>query len=399
MKAIAIKQPWAQLVASGYKRIIHTSNLPFDVPERVLIYASGNDPLAENDGELLPPLVRMQLENAKLLGYLTDDELPTRVLLGSVNVVGWNDREGQSWKGVDEEGADSQDYLCLGDAQIFYDPIKFENVNGSRVFQVPSMTEDKLPDSFKLKKICRQGEVLSIPCTYDFAYDICELKEYTYALYLLYNNKFLLCDEKDGELAPIKTKYIDFNSPWTTHRFKVAETIIEPSAFDPTVKQIVYKLKALGISDFKMLPQPLEAIAEVAVSSNFPVKIEPRENNNFVISSRTLEFSCGSETPDFIAFYHDDVEQVEILFSAQIDCYLPKEVQDKILKQHVGMHTPFNVQWDSRMLTVCGMAFAERGKLSKYVANQLFNTMAIFSLSLCESIVSANEAYKAENRK
>ena len=398
MNAIAIQQPWAQLVASGYKRIVHTSNLPFNVPERVLIYASGNDPLAENDGENLPPLVRMQLENAKLLGYLTDDELPTRVLLGSVEVVGWNDREGQPWKGVDEDGTDSQDYLCLGDARLFYDPIKLENVNGSRVFNVPSMSDDNLPSSFKLKKICRQGEVLSIPCTYDFAYDVCDLKEYTYALYLLYNNKFLLCDEVDGKLSPIKTSYIDFKSPWTTHRFKVVETIVEPSPFDNTVQQIVYKLKALGLSDFKMLPQPLQVIADAAVSNHFPVKIEPRDDYGFVISSRTPEFSCASESPDFISFYHKDVEQVEILFSAQIDCYLPKEAQDNIFKSHVNMHTPFNVQWNGRNLYVCGMAFAENGKLSSYIANQLFSTMAIFTRSLCEAIVTENEVYKETHR-
>lgn len=398
MKAISIQQPWAQLVASGYKRIIHTSNLPFDVPERVLIYASGYDPLADNDGELLPPLVRMQLENAKLLGYLTDDELPTRVLLGSVEVVGWNDREGQPWKGVDEDGADSQDYLCLGDARLFYDPIKLENITGSRVFQVPSITEDRLPESFKLKKICRNSEILSLPCTYDFGYDICELKEYNYALFVLYNNRFLLCEDTQAGLTPIKTSYIDFKSQWTTYRFKVIETTLEPSPFDPTVKQIVYRLKALDGSDFGMLPQPLEVMAKAAVRSNYPVYISPRDDNDFVLSSRIMEFSCACEAPDFICFYHKDIDRVELLLSAQIDCYLPKEEQDKIFKRHVSMHTPFNVMWDGRSLYVCGTTFCENGKLPLEVANQLFGMMTYYTCSLCNDIVRANEDYKAQNK-
>lgn len=398
MKAIAIQQPWAQLVASGYKRIIHTSNLPFDVPERVLIYASGNDPLADNDGENLPPLVRMQLENAKLLGYLTDDELPTRVLLGSVEVVGWNDREGQPWEGVDEEGADSNEYLCLGHANIFYDPIKLENVTGSRVFDVPSMTEDRLPDSFKLNKICRNGEILSLPCTYDFGYDICELKEYTYALFVLYNNKFLLCEDTKNGLRPIKTSYIDFKSQWTTYRFKVDETILENSPFNPEVKQIIYKLKALDFADFEMLPQPLEVMAKAAVRSNFPVYISPRENGDFVLSSRIMEFSCAKEAPDFICFYHKDVDRVELQLSAQIDCLLPKEAQDSILKRHVDVHTPFNVRWDGRALSVCGIAFCEDGQLSLQVANQLFGMMTFYTCSLCNDIVGANEDFKAQRK-
>lgn len=396
MKAIAIQQPWAQLVASGYKRIIHTSNLPFDVPERVLIYASGYDPLAENDGENLPPLVRMQLENAKLLGYLTDDELPTRVLLGSVEVVGWNDREGQPWEGVDEEGADSNDYLCLGHANIFYDPIKLENVTGSRVFDVPSMTEDRLPDSFKLNKICRNGEILSLPCTYDFGYDICELKEYTYALYVLYNNKFLLCEDTKDGMKPLKTSYIDFKTPWPTYRFKVTETLLEDSPFDTNVKQIVFKLKALDFADFKMLPQPLEVMAKAAVRSKFPVYISPRENGDFIISSRIVEFSCAREEPDFICSYHKDADRVELLLSAQIDCFLPKEQQDNIFKQHIGMHTPFNVRWDGRSLFVCGVAFCEDGQLSLHVANQFFGMMTYYTCSLCNEIVDANNEFKAQ---
>ena len=388
MKAIAIQQPWAQLVASGYKRIIHTSNLPFDVPERVLIYASGYDPLAENDGENLPPLVRMQLENAKLLGYLTDDELPTRVLLGSVEVIGWNDREGQAWEGVDEEGADSNDYLCLGHANIFYDPIKLENVTGSRVFDVPSMTEDRLPDSFKLQKICRQGNVLTIPCTYDFNFDICELREYTYALYLLYNNKFLLTEEKDGMVSPIETKYIDFKSPWTIQRFKVVDTTIEPSSFDPNVSQIVYKLHALGVPDFDILPQPQQAIAHAAASNGFRVRITPREDGEFVLSSYYLEAVSHDEAPDFICFYHKDVEQVEFLLLAQIDCYYSQETQKAILKDHVNVHTPFNVQWTGRNLSVCGMAFCDNGQLPQNIANQLVGTMALFTRNLCEAFSS-----------
>lgn len=396
MKAIAIQQPWAQLVASGYKRIIHTSNLPFDVPERVLIYASGNDPLADNDGENLPPLVRMQLENAKLLGYLTDDELPTRVLLGSVEVVGWNDREGQSWEGVDEEGADSDSYLCLGHANIFYDPIKLENVTGSRVFDVPSMTEDRLPDSFKLNKICRQGEFLTIPCTFDFGCDVSEVKEYTCALYVLYNNKFLLCEDSAGRLSPIKTSYIDFKAPWDTFRFKVTDCYMEPSPFDPNVQQIVYKLKALGSSDFDILPQPLQVMAEAAVKYNFPVKISPRNDGRIIICSRFMGFSLASEAPDFLCFYHKDVERVEFLLTAQIDCCLTKETQDAIFKSHVDMHTPFNVLWDGRRLSVCGVAFAENGHLSQYVAEQLVGTMTLFTRSLCSTIVSANNAYRAE---
>lgn len=398
MKAIAIQQPWAQLVASGYKRIIHTSILPFDVPERVLIYASGNDPLAENDGELLPPPVRMQLENAKLLGYLTDDELPTRVLIGSVNVVGWNDFEGQPWKGVDEDGADSQDYLCLRHARLFYDPIKLENVTESRVFNVPPITEQRLPDSFELNKICRNGELLTLPCTYDFGYDICNLKEYTYALFVLSNNKFLLCEESEEGLKPIKTSYIDFKTQWTTYRFKVAETTLEDSPFDHEVKQIVYKLKALDLADFNILPQPLEVMAKAAVRSKFPVYISPRDNGDFVLSSRIMEFSCSDENPDFICFYHQDVGRVELLLSAQINCFLPKEQQDAILKNHVDVHTPFNVRWDGRNLSVCGIAFCEDGRLSLEVANQLFGIMTFYTCSLCNDIIGANNDFKAECR-
>lgn len=384
MKAIAIKQPWAQLVASGYKRIIHTSNLPFDVPERVLIYASGNDPLAENDGEMLPPLVRMQLENAKLLGYLTDDELPTRVLLGSVEVVGWNDRVGQSWKGVDEDGADSNDYLCLGDAQLFYDPIKLENVNGSRVFNVPSLSEDNLPDSFKLEKICRSDDVLSIPCTYDFAYDISNVQEYTYSLFLLYNNKFLLCDEVDNTVIPKETSYIVFNSPYSTHRFKVVKSTIEPSPFDESISQIVFTLRALDRRDYHIMPQPLQAMAEAIIRNDFPVKVYDREPGNFMLSQVDTNFPFFDAKPTYLCFYHKENQTVEVLFGSEISTPLTIPQQKDFLKKNVDMHFPFNVQWDGRFLHLCGIVYLDNGKLSEDVAFRFFKQISDAAYSLAE---------------
>lgn len=385
MKAISIQQPWAQLVASGYKRIIHTTNLPFDVPERVLIYASGYDPLAENDGELLPPLVRMQLENAKLLGYLTDDELPTRALLGSVEVVGWNDREGQPWKGVDEDGADSQDYLCLGDAKLFYDPIKLENVNGSRVFDVISLS-DNLPPSFKLNKICRNEDVLTLPCTYDFSYDIHDVEEYTYSLYVLYNNKFLLCDEVNGTLIPKPTKYVQFKSQWTTYRFRVVDCYLEPSPFDKSVSQIVFKLRALDKSDFDNLPQPLAIMAKVAADNSYPVKLGINSDGNLRICSDHAEFSTPSAIPDYVCFFNSEDQTVELLFTSQIDCTLPQQAQEAIIKKHVNVHFPFNVQWNSRYLSMCGMVFIENNHLSEDVAKRFFNSISNAANSLAEEL-------------
>ena len=80
-------------------------------------------------------------------------------------------------------------------------------------------------------------------------------------------------------------------------------------------------------------------MAKAAVRSNFPVYISPREHGEFVLSSRIAEFSSPSEDPDFICFFRKDVERVELLLSAQIDCFLPKEQQDAILKNHVNVHT------------------------------------------------------------
>ena len=171
---------------------------------------------------------------------------------------------------------------------------------------------------------------------------------------------------------------------------------MEDSPFDTNVKQIVFKLKALDFADFKMLPQPLEVMAKAAVRSKFPVYISPRENGDFIISSRIVEFSCAREEPDFICSYHKDADRVELLLSAQIDCFLPKEQQDNIFKQHIGMHTPFNVRWDGRSLFVCGVAFCEDGQLSLHVANQFFGMMTYYTCSLCNEIVDANNEFKAQ---
>lgn len=382
MKAIAIQQPWAQLVASGYKRLVKADSDYFAIGERVLIYASGNDPLADNDGELLPPMAKMQLENAKLLGYLTDDELPTGVILGSAEICDFNNDVQGDWKGVDEGDLRYEEYVALHDARIFYDPIKLDNVTGSRIFNVPSMKADSLPESFKLKKITRNGNILCLPCTYDFACDISDVKEYTYSLYVLYNNVYLLCNKENGELALKDIEFLRFSSPWTDEQYRVVESYLEPSTLAQNVYQAVFKIRVLDKRDLGILSQPLQMVAKAALKNGFPIVITPHHIGDYVVSNYVLEFSSMPEKPHYICFYHKEEKYVDVRFTASLLCRLTPSESNMIVSDFTSGHFPFNTTWDTRHLTMCGVIFTDNGMLYEDSTNEFFSRLKNSFISL-----------------
>lgn len=190
MKAIAIPQPWAQLVVSGCKRFLLAKYFPFEEGETVLIYASDLDPKADEDACFLAPYDRMLLENARVFGYLTEDELPTNAFIGCVQVMHYN-------VGEDVSGFTCYlpKHLYIGDKkgpveiqfenpQAFEEPIPFETDHTELFFDAP-LAAANLPNPFTFRQFCCFTSKIFAPCSYQFLYDIGDLKEYVYTLNLL----------------------------------------------------------------------------------------------------------------------------------------------------------------------------------------------------------------------
>lgn len=192
MKAIAIKQPWAQLVISGCKRFILSESFPFKHGETILVYASDYDAAADENGCFLAPCDRLMLENARLFGYLTEDELPTNAFIGCVKVVHYNIGES-----VTDFTCYLSDYLFIGDKKgpveigvdnplSFNKPIPYDAPNTGMFFDTP-ITAQSLPETFAYRQFSGFLSQIFVPCSYAFFYDVADLDEYIYSINLLPN--------------------------------------------------------------------------------------------------------------------------------------------------------------------------------------------------------------------
>lgn len=267
MKAISIPQPWAQLVISGCKRFFLSDIFPFEDGEAVLVFASDYDPLADENGCSLASFDRMLIENARIFGYLTEDELPTNSFIGCVQVSHHNKGEDVSvytcWL---------PQYLCIGDkkgpAEIefenpraFFKSIPFISDLDASFFDAP-LKPDELPESFAFRQFGSAFSKIFVPCSLKFLNDIADLEEYVYSIYLLPElqrqiNRIthalpLIPDETLRHLIDLEERYnakfitLPHDITFMTGKYKVTFLIknlsFEPSVVDTKTKVAIFHL-------------------------------------------------------------------------------------------------------------------------------------------------------------
>lgn len=159
MKAISIRQPFADLVCSGVKDVENRSWKPKEVPQRLLIHTGSARSKLKNEDQL-PLCWYLPVENAQAMGNLCGlADAPTSAVIGVATVVGCVRESDSLWA---EEGPGAEYKWIFEDARFFVDPI--EGVKGQlNIFDIPEIDENNLPPLAPRFEMKREGAHLTIP--------------------------------------------------------------------------------------------------------------------------------------------------------------------------------------------------------------------------------------------
>ena len=159
MKAISIRQPFADLICSGVKDIENRSWKPKEMNKRLLIHAGSSRHKLKNE-DLMPLCWYLPIENAQAMGNLFDlGSAPTSAVVGVATLVDCEEQSDSPWS---EEGPGNEYKWVFNDARFFVEPI--EGIKGKlNIFDIPEIDENNLPPLADHFDMVRDGAHLTIP--------------------------------------------------------------------------------------------------------------------------------------------------------------------------------------------------------------------------------------------
>lgn len=196
MKAISIRQPWADLICAGIKDVENRTWKVNNLPMRVLIH-SGSRRLKLTD-EMMPLCWGLPIDNARIMDRFWNlDETPTSAIVGVATIDACIEDSPSVWA---DEGCY---HWVMKDVQLFNEPIL--NVKGKlNLFDVPDIDENNLPEAREMPELKREGEHLVIPLNGSVFNMICDGEANT----VQFNLTDDVCDffvDKEGKELPTKT--------------------------------------------------------------------------------------------------------------------------------------------------------------------------------------------------
>lgn len=224
MKALSIKQPWASLICCGLKDVENRKWALRSAPIRVLIHTGAKrDDLTE---DTMPLIWMNPIENAKTMGILDNlAELPTSAVVGIATIERCVEEHDSIWA---QEGPFAAYKWIMKDVKMFKEPIL--NVKGKLgIFDIPEITEDKLPECVDIPEIKRNGKSLEIPVASDIMEQIMNGKADTIMFNVTDDNLHLFGNE---DLEPFETENATLVSGDYRMNARVVEYSIEPVCYD-----------------------------------------------------------------------------------------------------------------------------------------------------------------------
>ena len=292
MKAISIPQPWAQLVACGFKETIDSSWELTAFPMRVLIHASGVDPRIANG--TLPDTCKLLLDNASQFGYIGDiDNLPTDAIIGCVDVVGCDKDVVTEWSDPDAK-KNLPFVFYTENARRFKDAV-LGYKGRSGLFEVKDFDEDELPASWSPNLLRRDGVELALPISQKFFDSVTESGDFgAISFNVLDSNFHIFCEELVDGIQPLPIEYLTMFPDYYHYEYRVTDIELvemtdeetgEPlmytdqyGAKKPYTK-VVYHLSPIEDELFDSFSESAKEVVRFVRSMKFPYFIIPEDGN------------------------------------------------------------------------------------------------------------------------
>lgn len=292
MKAISITQPWAQLVACGFKETIDSNWELTKFPMRVLIHASGIDPRVA-DGSL-PDACKLLLENAIQFGYISNvEDLPTDAVIGYVDILGCEKEVITEWSDSNHEN---------NPPFVFYTekPRRFKEAvlgyNGRPgLFEIEDFDEDELPPSWSPNLLKRDGAELSLPISQKLFDKVTELGDFdTISFNILDSNFHIFCEELADGIQPLPIEYLTMFPDYYHYEYRVNDTEIEEMVDEETseplmykdqfgklrpITKILYHISPIADELFETFSEPAKEVVRFVRLNKFPYFIIPEDGN------------------------------------------------------------------------------------------------------------------------
>lgn len=238
MKALSIQQPWASLICTGIKDIENRSWKPKENPGRILIVASSKKVPKTFLNYLDSEDQYMEILNAQDMGVIPFNlgELPTSAIVGFAEIEGFYEKADSCWGYTGDGNVNWK----LGKAHFFKTPIPFTK-GKLHIYDIPDITEDKLPEAVDIPKMRLEGNTLHLPSTKENV-DFFKGMEYPYYPILITTpvEKMLLKIDSDGNETPVDVKHVILeNKDGDSFSFDVNASYFMNS-LDPDGKEIEY---------------------------------------------------------------------------------------------------------------------------------------------------------------
>lgn len=185
-------------------------------PQRVLIHVGAKMRVPELLNEL-PLCYEIPVQFAEEIGaFDRNAPLEKSAIIGYVDVVEIVEDSKSPWAQYAMEGEKPLYHYVLSNAKLFRKPIT--NVKGRLgVWDIPEITEDKLPETVEIPKVERIGDTLIIPCGETLWNEVCgwdkdsENLEFEFFLTLT-NENINILNPVDESGNPVDPKTIIFKS-------------------------------------------------------------------------------------------------------------------------------------------------------------------------------------------
>lgn len=324
MKAISIPQPWAQLVACGFKETIDSSWKLNAFPMKVLIHASGVDPRVANG--TLPETCKLLLDNACQFGYIGDiDNLPIDAIIGCVDIVGCDEDVVTEWSDPDSE-KNLPFVFYAENARRFKDAVLgYKGRTG--LFEVKDFDEDELPPSWSPNLLRRDGVELALPISQEYFDSVTESGDFgAISFNVLDSNFHIFCEELADGIQPLPIEYLTMFPDYYHYEYRVTDIELvemtdeetgEPlmytdqyGAKKPYTK-VVYHLSPIEDELFDSFSDSAKEVVRFVRSMKFPYFIIPEKGDKdgnirfFAISNsnKTLEYD------NKLLYYHFIIQE------------------------------------------------------------------------------------------
>lgn len=238
MKAISIPQPWAQLIARGFKTTFESRWELTAFPSRVLIHAGAVDPRYENG--TLPDTVKLLLENAAQFGYIdTEKPLITDAILGYVDVMGCEKDAITEY--TDPNSSDNPPFVFyLENARRFREP--FLGYKGRRgLFEIDDIEDEDLEKAVHPNILNLDERILSLPISQKIVDSVRSEGDFAAISFnVLDSNVDVFCEHLSDGIQPRQIEYLYLFPDYYHEYYRVTDIELMEMTDDTTGDPILY---------------------------------------------------------------------------------------------------------------------------------------------------------------